>query len=153
MQYLTIGKLAAQTGVGTEAIRYYERKGFLPEPDRLPSGYRVYGRETISRVRFIREAQSLGFSLSEISDLFSLTDDPAADCAQVNERAQIKLQEINDKIRRLRLMKVSLERLAEYCPADEQPLSECSIINYFYGKGVDHDSSWEGTGQRTDQKC
>lgn len=132
MKHLTIGKLAARTGVGVETIRYYERSGFLPAPDRLPSGYRVYGSATINKVRFIREAQSLGFSLSEISDLLSLTDDPEADCAQVNERAQTKLQEIKDKIHRLQLMQASLERLAKYCPADEQPLSECSIINHLY---------------------
>jgi MerR family mercuric resistance operon transcriptional regulator len=140
MKHLTIGKLAAHTGVGVETIRYYERSGFLPAPDRLPSGYRVYGKDTVNKVRFIREAQSLGFSLAEISDLLSLTDDPQADCAQVNARAQTKLDEIEDKIQRLRLMQASLKRLAEYCPADEQPLSECSIINHLYGKDTDHDA-------------
>jgi len=140
VKYMTIGKLATHTGVGAETIRYYERSGFLPAPDRLPSGYRVYGKDTVNRVRFIREAQSLGFSLSEINDLLSLTDDPYADCAQVNERAQTKLQEIDDKIQRLHQMQASLQRLARYCPADEQPLSECSIINHLYGMETEHDA-------------
>ncbi len=139
MKAITIGKLAARTGVSVETVRYYERSGFLPAPDRLPSGYRVYGTDTINRVKFIREAQSLGFSLSEINELLSLTDDPTADCAQVNERAQIKLSEIDDKIKRLKKMQTSLKRLAEYCPADEQPLSECSIINHLYGTEADND--------------
>jgi len=133
MSYLTIGKLAVRTGVGSETIRYYERSGFLPAPDRLPSGYRIYGGDTINRVQFIKEAQSLGFSLAEIKELFALTDDPDADCAQVNKHAQVKLSEIDDKIKRLSQMQTSLKRLAKYCPADEQPLSQCSIINHLYG--------------------
>ena len=139
MAHMTIGKLARSTGVGTETIRYYERSGFLPAPDRLASGYRVYGADTVNRVRFIKQAQSLGFTLSEISDLLSLTDDPKADCAQVNARAQVKLTEINKKIDQLLLVRESLERLSKYCPADEQPLSECSIISHLYGTEVNHD--------------
>lgn len=133
MSNMTIGKLAKTTGVGSETIRYYERSGFLPEPERLPSGYRVYDTEAVNRVKFIREAQSLGFTLVEITELLALTDDPGADCAQVNKRALGKLTEINKKIEQLTAMKKSLERLAKYCPADEQPLSECSIINHLYG--------------------
>lgn len=134
MKGMTIGKLAKATGVGAETIRYYERSGFLPPPDRMPSGYRVYGADAAKRVRFIREGQALGFTLNEIRELFSLTDDPNADCASVNARARAKLEEINDKIRTLKKMKQSLERLSDYCPADEHPLSECSIINYLYGR-------------------
>jgi len=132
MNAMTIGKLARTTGVGTETIRYYERSGFLPVPERLPSGYRVYDTEAINRVRFIKEAQALGFTLSEITELLGLTDDPDADCATVNRKAQAKLEEIEDKIKRLTAMQTSLKRLAKYCPADEQPLSECSIISHFY---------------------
>lgn len=134
MKGMTIGKLARASGVGSETIRYYERSGFLPPPERLPSGYRVYDHEAQKRVRFIKEAQALGFTLNEIKELFGLTDDPDADCASVNARAQAKLVEINDKIAKLTLMKESLEKLAGYCPADEHPLSECSIINYLYGR-------------------
>ncbi len=134
MAGMTIGKLARTTGVGAETIRYYERNGFLPKPDRTASGYRVYDAEAQKRVRFIKEAQALGFTLKEISELFALTDDPSADCASVNARATRKLEEINDKIKKLTLMKKSLQQLSTYCPADEHPLSECSIINYLYGR-------------------
>lgn len=133
MAAMTIGKLAKSSGVGVETIRYYERSGFLPQAERLPSGYRVYNYEAVNRVRFIKEAQALGFTLSEITELFGLTDDPDADCATVNKRAQIKLTEIDAKIRKLKSMRKSLERLAKYCPADEQPLSECSIMIHLYG--------------------
>ncbi|NVJ99178.1 MAG: heavy metal-responsive transcriptional regulator [Alphaproteobacteria bacterium] len=134
MKGMTIGKLARSAGVGAETIRYYERSGFLPPADRLPSGYRVYGSDAAKRVRFIREGQALGFTLNEIKELFSLTDDPEADCASVNARAKAKLGEIEAKIEQLEKMKKSLERLSGYCPADEHPLSECSIINYLYGR-------------------
>ncbi|WP_020400940.1 heavy metal-responsive transcriptional regulator [Kordiimonas gwangyangensis] len=134
MKAMTIGKLSKATGVGTETIRYYERNGFLPAPERLPSGYRVYSSDAAKRLKFIKEAQALGFTLSEISELFALTDDPETDCADVNARASAKLAEINEKIERLTLMRESLERLSRYCPADEHPISECSIINHLYGK-------------------
>lgn len=134
MRAMTIGKLAKATGVGAETIRYYERSGFLPAPERLPSGYRVYSADSTKRIRFIKEAQALGFTLQEVSELFALTDDPDADCADVNARAQAKLVEINEKIARLTLMRESLERISKYCPADEHPITECSIINHLYGK-------------------
>jgi len=133
MAAMTIGKLAVAAGVGVETIRYYERSGFLPKPERLASGYRVYTKTAINRVRFIKEAQALGFTLKEITELLGLTDDPDADCASVNSKARVKLVEIDDKIRRLKAMRSSLGKLAKYCPADEQPLSECSIINHLYG--------------------
>lgn len=133
MGAMTIGKLALAAGVGVETIRYYERSGFLPKPERLASGYRVYSTASVNKVRFIKEAQALGFTLKEITDLLGLTDDPDADCATVNKKARAKLTEIDDKIRRLKAMRTSLNKLAKYCPADEQPLSECSIINHLYG--------------------
>lgn len=133
MGAMTIGKLALAAGVGVETIRYYERSGFLPKPERLASGYRVYSTTSVNKVRFIKEAQALGFTLKEITELLGLTDDPEADCASVNKKARAKLMEIDDKIHRLKAMRTSLNKLAKYCPADEQPLSECSIINHLYG--------------------
>jgi MerR family mercuric resistance operon transcriptional regulator len=136
---MTIGKLATETGISAETIRYYEKSGFLPEPERLVSGYRIYKKDTVRRLHFIQEAQALGFKLTEISDLMSLTDDPDADCALVNSRAQEKISEIDTKIARLTKMRESLNRLAAYCPADEQPLSACSIINHLYGQEISHE--------------
>lgn len=134
MSYLTIGKLAKKAGVATETIRYYERSNLLPQPDRLESGYRVYDTETVKRIRFIKEAKDLGFTLAEIKDLLDLTDQETADCASVNRKAQEKLKEVDQKIKALKVMQKGLKVLATRCPADEQPLSECSIINHLYGR-------------------
>ena len=131
---LTIGKLADATGVGIETIRYYERRGILPEPDRLASGYRIYGRESLLKLKFIKNAQMLGFTLQEAKELLSLRDDPDADCASVNETAQAKIKQINQKIKLLRKIKQNLTMLAKHCPADTQPLSACSIVNHLYGE-------------------
>lgn len=133
MKPMTIGRLAKATSVSAETIRYYERSGFLPAPDRMASGYRVYGGDSIRRIRFIKEAQALGFTLTEVVDLLDLTADEAADCASVNEKANHKLIEIDKKIAALEKMRDGLKVLAKRCPADEQPLSECHIINHLFG--------------------
>lgn len=133
MKPMTIGRLAKASSVSSETIRYYERSGFLPPPERMASGYRVYGGDSIRRIRFIKQAQALGFTLSEVVDLLDLTADESADCASVNEKAEIKLIEIDNKIEALEKMRDGLKILAKRCPADEQPLSECHIINHLYG--------------------
>ena len=131
---LTIGKLADAAGVSVETIRYYERRGIIPKPGRLSSGYRVYGQESLLQLKFIKNAQTLGFTLRETKELLSITEDPDADCARMNETAQAKLKQINEKLKLLRKIKRNLAVLAQYCPADDQPLSECSIINHLYGE-------------------
>lgn len=136
MKPMTIGKLAKAAGISAETIRYYERSGFLPSPGRLASGYRVYGSESIRLIRFIKEAQALGFTLAEVSELIHITADEHAECSQINEKATKKLKEIAKKIATLKKMQAGLKVLAKRCPADEQPLSECSIINHLYGEEV-----------------
>ncbi len=135
MQSFTIGKLAKSAGIATETVRYYERAGILPKAERTTSGYRVYRADTTKRIRFIKEAQALGFTLAEIAELLGITDDEHADCASVNARAHMKLDEIGSKIKALKKMQSALKVLAERCPADEQPLEHCSIINHLYGTG------------------
>ena len=130
MKPMTIGRLAKATSVSAETIRYYERSGFLPPPERMASGYRVYSGDSIRRIKFIKQAQALGFTLSEVVDLLDLTADESADCASVNEKAKNKLVEIDKKIETLEKMRDGLKILATRCPADEQPLSECHIINH-----------------------
>ncbi len=132
MMEMTIGQLASKTGTSVETIRYYESSGYLPTPERRASGYRIYRQQTLNRIRFIKEAKKLGFTLNEISDLFMLTDDPDANCADVNVKARSKITEIEQKITLLDRMKKNLEILASICPDDDQPLSECSIINHLY---------------------
>src|SRR5215472_1255988 len=91
---LKIGEVAERGGVSIQTIRYYEREGLLPEPPRLASGYRMFPETTVHRVRFIKRAQELGFSLAEIRDLLSLGEDAGAGTQQMRERAKAKVADI-----------------------------------------------------------
>lgn len=125
---LTTGRLAARAGVGVETIRYYERKGLLPPPDRSRSGYRRFPADAVDRLRFIRQAKGLGFSLKEIRELLSLRIDPEASCSEVRRRAEAKIGEIKDRVRGLQWMSEALERLAEACEG-RGPVSACPILD------------------------
>ena len=129
MSGLTIGAAAREAGVGVETIRFYERQKLIERPAKpVGTGVRRYPAETISHIRFIREAQRLGFSLREIRELLALRADPAADCASVREQALAKLGEVNEKIERLREIGSALQTLIASCPA-EGSLQSCSIID------------------------
>ena len=123
---LTIGALAAAAGVGRETVRFYERKGLLEAPPRSPAGYRHYSVTVVGRLRFIRRAQGLGFTLKEISDLLALRVDEVAACG-TEARAREKLSRVAEKLTELRRMKRALERLVEACLARE-PTSDCPIL-------------------------
>ena len=128
MNELIIGKAAVAAGVGVETIRFYERKGLIDQPPKpLDAGFRVYPEETVQRIRFIRQAQEIGFSLSEIDELLSLRADPTADCAHVRERASAKLEEVDRKIEQLGRIRSALNELIAACPG-RGALRECSIM-------------------------
>ena len=128
MNELIIGKAATAAGVGVETIRFYERKGLIEQPPKpLDAGFRVYPEETVQRIRFIRQAQEIGFSLREIDELLSLRADPAADCAHVRERAAAKLEEVERKIEQLGRIRSALNELIAACPG-RGALRECSIM-------------------------
>ena len=128
MNELIIGKAAMRAGVGVETIRFYERKGLIEQPPKpLDAGFRVYPEETVQRIRFIRQAQEIGFSLREIDELLSLRADPAADCAHVRERAAAKLEEVERKIEQLGRIRSALNELIAACPG-RGALRECSIM-------------------------
>jgi MerR family copper efflux transcriptional regulator len=127
MQTMTIGKVAHLTGVGVETVRFYERKGLIPEPPRRASGYRQYPRATVSRIRFIKRAKELGFSLKEIKELLSLRIDPATTCEDIRLRAEAKIADIEERVRTLQRMKKALVRLAAACRG-RGPVSECPIL-------------------------
>ena len=99
MRTMSIGQLAKDVGVGVETVRFYERKGLLDVPARKDSGYRQYDDEAVERLRFIRKAQQVGFTLKEIQDLLALRDDPDARRADVRERAAGKIADIDAKVR------------------------------------------------------
>lgn len=129
MSDMTIGKAARDAGVGVETIRFYERKGLIDRPRKPQSGgYRIYSNETVVRVRFIRQAQQLGFSLREIDDLLSLKTSPGADCNDVRARAIEKREEIVRKLGQLRSMKGALDDLIDACPG-RGAVRNCSIID------------------------
>jgi Hg(II)-responsive transcriptional regulator len=124
---LSIGKLAATAGVNVETVRYYERRGLLAAPPRTAGGYRQYAPETVERLRFIKGAQELGFTLDEIQELLELrAHDPAA-CATVETRTRQKIAQIHAKIRELGRLKRALERLAHACE-QRRPMAECPVL-------------------------
>ena len=124
MRTMTISKAAKQAGTGIETVRFYERRGLITQPPKpVAGGFRDYPPETVSRLRFIREAQELGFSLDEIAELLTLRADPKANCAQVQRRAEAKLAEVG----------TALERLIEACPG-KGALGACSIIETLEGE-------------------
>lgn len=126
MTKMTIGRLAEAAGVHVETIRYYQRRGLLPEPDKPIAGYRRYPAATIKRVRFIRRAQTLGFTLDEVGRLLELDD--ASVCADTRDLAAHKLQVIDGKLADLRAMRKSLAALLHRC--DEGARSgHCPIID------------------------
>ena len=114
---MRISTVAKKAGVGVETIRFYERKALIATPPKPSNGgFRSYPAETVERIQFIRQAQSLGFSLNEIDELLSLRADPATDCSDVRKRARAKLGEVNEKIARLNAIGSALEELIDACP-------------------------------------
>lgn len=127
MESLKIGKVARLADVGVETIRFYERRGLIEEPPRRASGYRQYPREAVARIRFIRKAKGLGFSLQEIKELLALSVETDATCADVKGRATTKIVDIQHKIETLERMRVALEELVDTCDG-RGPVSECPIL-------------------------
>ncbi len=124
---LTIGRLAREVGVNLETVRYYERRGLLPKPPRSTSGYRLFPVEAARRLRFIRRAQELGFSLGEIRELLLLRVAPTAKSADVRRRAQAKITDIEAKIRSLQSIKEALRELTKTCSGCGS-VRECPIL-------------------------
>ncbi|GBE39953.1 mercuric resistance operon regulatory protein [bacterium BMS3Bbin08] len=124
---MTIGQLAKKAGVNIETIRYYERRELIPKPHRRKSGYREYSNEFVKRIQFIRHAKELGFSLKEVHELLSLRLDPETPCSEVRKRAEVKISDIDERIKNLQQIKKSLLKLSEACQRS-CPISECPIL-------------------------
>jgi Hg(II)-responsive transcriptional regulator len=124
---MTIGQLAKRAGVGVPTLRFYERKGLVAPPARRASGYRLYDREAELRVRFIRQAQELGFSLFEVSELLALRRNKSGSCADVRAKAAQKIAAIDAKLKNLRQIRRALSELVDACPGDA-PRAECPIL-------------------------
>lgn len=127
MKAITIGNVAKQAGIGIETIRFYERTGLLDEPPRNSSGYRQYQPETIVKLRFIKKAKQLGFTLKEIEELMALRHKHDARCSDIKAQANEKISNIEERIRDLSKMKEALLALTCQCN-DNEPVSECPIL-------------------------
>jgi MerR family transcriptional regulator, mercuric resistance operon regulatory protein len=126
---LTIGRVAAAAGVSVETIRYYQRSGLLEEPAKPPGGYRGYPAEMVKRIRFIKRAQTLGFTLHDVAGLLRLNDAEA--CAKTREVAARKLALIERKLSELANIRDSLAKLVGQCERNQG--SACPIIEVLQG--------------------
>lgn len=115
MTFLQTGEVARQAGVNVETLRFYERRGILPEPPRRASGYREYPPDTVDLIRFIKRAQELGFSLKEIRELLDLRQGSRRATGQVPRLVKAKIAEIDQKIRDLEAMNQALAGLLGAC--------------------------------------
>lgn len=132
---LTIGRFAQEAGINLETVRYYERRGLLPKPPRTSSGYRLFSPEAKRRIKFIKRAQDLGFSLQEIHELLELRTSPRTSTGEVRRRAEAKIADIEGKIRTLGSMKKTLQKLAQSCSGCA-PISQCSILESLDGEDL-----------------
>lgn len=132
MKPMTIGQVAEQAGVGIETVRFYEREGVLAKPARSASGYRLYDADVVARLQFVRRAKELGFTLNEVKELLSLRIGPTTSCGEVRAKAEVKIADIEDKIRILQRTKKALLRLTQEC-SQKVGGSECPILDTLDG--------------------
>lgn len=125
---MKIGEIAEQAGVSVQTVRYYERRGLLPEPKRTRSGYRAYGPADVQRLSFVRRAKDLGFTLSEVGELLELRVRSGTSAADVRTSAVRKLESTRRKMRDLRRIAAALERLISTCDAHGAP-EACTLMH------------------------
>ncbi len=125
-----IGALSRRTGCNVETIRYYERIGVLPAPPRTAGGHRVYGREHLKRLGFVRRARELGFTLPRVRELLRMVDGPDGTCDEVNEITLSHLAEVRRKIADLRRIEGALAAMAERCGGGEVP--DCPVVDALF---------------------
>ena len=124
----SIGQLANAADVGVETIRFYEREGLLHRPPRPSRGHREYPESAVRRVRFIRRAQELGFTLREIQELIAIQEAPITDCSDVCRLSGLKVQEIDDKMADLARIRSALAGLIAAC-GDRAAVEGCAILD------------------------
>ncbi len=126
---MKIGQLAKTVGIDIQTLRYYESQGLLNEPNRLENGYRDYPIESVERLRFIKKAKLVGFTLKEIKDLLAIqvTKDEHT-CQEVKSFTQVKLDEINQKINELSEIKSALQKIHTSCCGGNETAAHCSIL-------------------------
>lgn len=125
---MTIGKLATQADLSTNALRFYEREGLLFPTSKSDSGYRLYDDSAVARVRFIKHAQHCGFTLTEINELLTLRATDSACCDDVRRLAVEKKLQLEAKIRSMKVMSKALDVLIADCPDHGRPVGDCPIL-------------------------
>ena len=137
---LTIGKLAAETGVKVPTVRYYEQIGLLPAPERSSGNQRLYGPVARQRLAFIRHARTLGFPLEAIRDLLSLSDRPDLPCSAADAIAKAQLAAVQARIAQLKALEQELQRIVIQCA--HGTIADCRVIEVLGDHGQcahDHD--------------
>ena len=129
---MRIGELAKTTGIGIDAIRFYERHGLLPEPKRRESGYRTYAVDDVHLLQFIARAKQLGFSLQEIRELLELSNARDTDVASVKAATEKKLQDVERRLAEMTRIRDGLRTLIERCPGHGSP-ENCPILGALCG--------------------
>lgn len=132
---MKIGSVAEAAGVEVSTVRYYERRGLLAEPPRTDSGYRQYDQSVVHRIRFVRQAQDLGFTLEEIEELLELRVEDPASCGAVEETTRAKLGSVEAKIRELLRLRAVLVGLVRSCEAKEAT-EECPVLAMLEDEGT-----------------
>jgi len=129
----TVGWVAKEAGVNVQTVLYYERRGLLPMPSRTTNGYRIFNDASVRRIRFIKRAQQLGFTLKQIMALLTLQSDRNASCAEVSSMAASHLEDIETKIHDLERMRKALMPLVDACPK-KGTLKACPIMDSLEGE-------------------
>jgi DNA-binding transcriptional MerR regulator len=124
---MKIGQVADEAGVSVDTVRFYERRGVLPAPDRMPSGYRTYTPATVQRIRLARRLQTLGLTLDEVIDALHATDRGDVSCASERWRIETVLERIDVKIAELRSVRRDVVRVLARCDRDECVFAESDI--------------------------
>lgn len=130
-----IGEAARLANVNKETVRYYEKRDLIPEPDRRRSGYRIFTKRHINQIKFIKRAQELGFTLSEIKELLELRLDENTSCSEIKDEAQEKYQDVVEKIEDLERIKTTLIALIDSC-SGEGPKGDCPILGALEGDTI-----------------
>lgn len=128
-----IGEVARRANVNKETVRYYEKRNLIPKPDRRRSGYRIFTQRHIDQIKFIKRAQELGFTLSEIKELLELRIDENTTCSEVKSEAEEKYEDVLEKIEDLQLIKTTLIDLIDSCTG-EGPKGDCPIFKALEGE-------------------
>lgn len=128
-----IGEVAKRADVNKETVRYYEQRELIPKPDRRRSGYRIFTQRHIDQIKFIKRAQQLGFTLTEIKELLELRLDEESSCSEIKEEAQQKYQDVSEKIKDLQRIRETLTALIDSC-SEDGPIGDCPILEALEGK-------------------